>query len=743
MGKIKTALLLLLVSSGVFCLSANVYAAGGTSHMFMTEKAIDQVQDATLKSILQEYKDVTMWASWFPDSGYAGDNKYGEYSHWRPFFNGYIDYIRSLGPDHPDYRYLVAHLMGAMAHGIEDQTYDHLFIAKGRQEEATSSLAGDSDTDMDFIVMWDYSRNTVMLAEQVGVDSDVFTPIDHLVNVYQNLGKDYDDISGQLTSGQGWLSLANIGEKAAFVLAYPALKLKYGWVDENYYDAPGGIVHSAEIAAAYLDEVWKQVNGDFELTVVATWPKPNTEIGSTYSGTVDSTIAVVFDQKYQKSSITNDTFYVEDADGNRVDGSFVWCYTSSMVRFEPTHDLLPGSTYTVTLTTGIKEHFTNEPLQSDYVFTFTTGSCFKPCRDGYADDGDVCRKDVQIIAKSSYGRGVGSIPNSCPPGKEYDAGLCYNECDSGYDGVGPVCWQSCPSGYSDHGATCYENFFSWYFKSSYGRGVGTVPNTCGEQEYDAGLCYDQCESGYTGVGPVCWGDCPSGFNDDGAFCRKEEDVYAKEPCDIPATVQGSWANSGGKSDTAVSNPVYALTISSAKTVTIDLMSNTDAYLYLLNNSGSILASDDDSGDSVNSRITYTLSAGSYRVVAATYSSGQSGSFTLNTTDGSLTLMPRVSGSWSGSGGRSTTSSGNPHYSLDISSGATVTINLMSATDTYLYLLNSSGSVITSDDDGGDGYNSRIAYSLSAGTYEIVAATYSSGSSGIFTLEASLGNLALR
>src|SRR6476659_9626220 len=57
----------------------------------------------------------------------------------------------------------------------------------------------------------------------------------------------------------------------------------------------------------------------------------------------------------------------------------------------------------------------------------------------------------------SYGRGVGTIPNACPPGQQYDAGLCYQPCQPGYYNVGPVCWQSCPSGYTDDGAFCRKD----------------------------------------------------------------------------------------------------------------------------------------------------------------------------------------------------------------------------------------------------------------------------------------------
>lgn len=121
--------------------------------------------------------------------------------------------------------------------------------------------------------------------------------------------------------------------------------------------------------------------------------------------------------------------------------------------------------------------------------------------------------------KNTYGRGVGTIPTNCG-GKENQAGLCYNRCRDGYYAVGPVCWARCRGGFSDHGATCFKNIFNFYWKDSYGRGVGTVPNQCGSnQDYDAGLCYSKCKAGYYGVGPVCWRRCEGSTSTDcGAGC---------------------------------------------------------------------------------------------------------------------------------------------------------------------------------------------------------------------------------
>jgi hypothetical protein len=71
--------------------------------------------------------------------------------------------------------------------------------------------------------------------------------------------------------------------------------------------------------------------------------------------------------------------------------------------------------------------------------------CWQECPQDYVNDGAFCRrpKPLKIIAKDSYGRGVGS-PMGCPPDQEKDGALCYNNCQGGYNGIGPVCWQTCP-----------------------------------------------------------------------------------------------------------------------------------------------------------------------------------------------------------------------------------------------------------------------------------------------------------
>ena len=77
------------------------------------------------------------------------------------------------------------------------------------------------------------------------------------------------------------------------------------------------------------------------------------------------------------------------------------------------------------------------------------------------------------------------------------------------------------------------------------------------------------------------------------------------------------------------------------------------------------------------------------------------------------------------------------WTLTVGSEASVIIDLSSSTfDTFMFLYDSGGSILASDDDGGTGTNSRIAIALSAGTYVIEASSFSAFETGSYTLQVS-------
>ncbi|RKG92696.1 DUF946 domain-containing protein [Corallococcus terminator] len=96
------------------------------------------------------------------------------------------------------------------------------------------------------------------------------------------------------------------------------------------------------------------------------------------------------------------------------------------------------------------------------------------------------------------------------------------------------------------------------------------------------------------------------------------------------TVYGVWQGSGGQSSSSPGNRVFLLDSQTSNTpVTFTLTSSADAWLYLLDANGTILAQDNNGGGGTNSRLSVTLSPGSYKLVAATALAGQSAEFTLS------------------------------------------------------------------------------------------------------------------
>ena len=110
----------------------------------------------------------------------------------------------------------------------------------------------------------------------------------------------------------------------------------------------------------------------------------------------------------------------------------------------------------------------------------------------------------------------------------------------------------CPSGYTNAGAFCAlsarpvpAGFSGTYLdpmKNTYARGAGTVPNSCGTKQNQAGLCYNACPSGSKGVGPVCWNSSPTGYVACGLGCAKDAATCASVISDQAISTVGLVAN---------------------------------------------------------------------------------------------------------------------------------------------------------------------------------------------------------
>ena len=206
---------------------------------------------------------------------------------------------------------------------------------------------------------------------------------------------------------------------------------------------------------------------------------------------------------------------------------------------------------------------------------------------------------------------------------------------------------------------------------------------------------------------------------------------------------------------------YSFTLAESRVVTIDLTSSdADAYLYLMSGvgrDGDIVTFNDDGGADLNSQIVRILQSGEYTIEATTFSSRDSGSFTLEINAwiqnvcvvenlGTLSGTQTVSrtNTWAqGCDSPNRTARYARHYSFTLTQDAVVTIDLTSPVspspiaDPYLYLMRGAGAdgtIIDGDDSGGAGDNARIVRVLRSGDYTIEATTFAARSTGSFTLE---------
>lgn len=128
-------------------------------------------------------------------------------------------------------------------------------------------------------------------------------------------------------------------------------------------------------------------------------------------------------------------------------------------------------------------------------------------------DNDFCWKD-------SYGRGVGTVPAACSPGRERIGLLCYSVCPAGTRRVGFDCHSVCPDGMRDDGLFCR--------RAEYGRGAGyawkpadgfsdggmfarcEAENGRGNCEKNGAIVYPRCKPGYHAFGCcICRPDPPN------------------------------------------------------------------------------------------------------------------------------------------------------------------------------------------------------------------------------------------
>jgi len=184
---------------------------------------------------------------------------------------------------------------------------------------------------------------------------------------------------------------------------------------------------------------------------------------------------------------------------------------------------------------------------------------------------------------------------------------------------------------------------------------------------------------------------------------------------------------------------YTLDAEAGQVVTITLASSDfDTYLSLLNSDGDVLASNDDSNGTNSALTAFELpAADGYTILAESYSShgggrGDTGEYTLSVSEQQVNRIEYTQEI----DGELTTAQPSIDFLFTGEADDVVVIAQNSNDfDSYLILLDSNGSELTRNDDGGGNSNSLIGpFTLpSTGTFTIRAGSYSGSATGNFTL----------
>ena len=156
--------------------------------------------------------------------------------------------------------------------------------------------------------------------------------------------------------------------------------------------------------------------------------------------------------------------------------------------------------------------------------------------------------------------------------------------------------------------------------------------------------------------------------------------------------------------------------------------------------GESLGTDDDGGGGTDARIVTNLDPGEYTVLATSYSSGEMGAYDLRVGQDREAMVLGVGGFVEGELDSSdpVLSSGErfEEWTYSGRAGESLIITMSSEDiDPYLSVADpESGRSIGYDDDGGEGYDARVAITLPyTGRYSIIATSFSPDEVGVYTL----------
>lgn len=372
-----------LTAGWLACVSP-VWAGGMSIHMFQSDKAYQQLDESDLKTLLTTHKEAWITGTQYPDAGYSpsffGKSRHvwGEASHWAPFILQYLAVVKEQCHGRylidPECGKLAAHLLGAAAHGIQDQVFDSLFVTKVSEVDHKGQET--TDIGLDMVLLMEHNRKAF-------VPKHWYVPESQLEEVYRRMGFTHEEANRKQIHFTSLISAAgNKGERVAAPLLYWYYKSLMPWGSRNYMRYPGGVEFGGKVTANLWRYLWLRLN-DLPLprtpavTLLPTAGAANVAIDKRNT---DMQISVTFDRYIIPYSANRDSVQMVDEFGHVVAGR-IGLFASAdsvtaeanIIYFRPDELLLPDTRYTVHLRGAILDEQGNSLFGLDgFSWSFTT-----------------------------------------------------------------------------------------------------------------------------------------------------------------------------------------------------------------------------------------------------------------------------------------------------------------------------------------------------------------------------------
>lgn len=332
-------------------------AHGLWGHVHVTGWAVENMPDDELRQFLLEPEvfNALIFGATFTDTGYsvsdAASRAYSEHTHWEPFIEDYIQWIRENDPPpwtSSESKRRVAFLLGCASHGMQDEIFDSTFLHQVGEHDGAGQEASDPATD-GFLALDQHLR--FFPKEDI--------PMDTLLQLYAGLDQEITEevIDLAVSRVTGFYINDTVGPGIASQIG-TQYEEQLPWTRQNYLNAeiPGSLRAEIYPTMAYQQAVWARLHEGLEANeaTVFGFPEAPRRLLAGATGSPDSWVTLVFGIGLQYSS---DMVELEDDQGQPVPfttANSQWgpSYTR-LVRLIPDQDLQPGGWYTARLRAGV------------------------------------------------------------------------------------------------------------------------------------------------------------------------------------------------------------------------------------------------------------------------------------------------------------------------------------------------------------------------------------------------------